>query len=160
MIGFILTILIFTHAASAVKTETPKAQGSGTFSFYDEGTGITHSVTYTSSVKQLDNQYDGKGTFNLHSWTVGAPIDIDVFATAKADYVRIEGNTAIFGGFITESNDPELIGEYLGFYIVDNNPDRVASLSGPDKANVISRLIPDWFDLYGVSIVKGNIKIS
>jgi hypothetical protein len=160
MIGFVLAILIFTHTVSAVKPETLKAQGSGTFSFYDEATGIRQSVTYTSSVKQLDNQYNGKGTFTVHSLTVGAPTNINVFATAKADYVRIEGDTAIFGGFITETNDPDLIGHYLGVYIVDNNPDRVASLSGPDKDNIISRLTPDWFAFAGVSIVKGNIKIS
>lgn len=159
LLGTVVAILIFTQAGSA-KSEIPKAQGSGTFSFYDEETGITHSVTYTSSVKQLDDQYNGKGTFTVRAWTVGAPTNIDEFATAKADYVRIEGNTAIFGGFITETNNPGYIGDYLGVYIVDNNPDRVASKSGPYKDTVISGLTPGWFTFAGVRIVKGDIKIS
>jgi hypothetical protein len=163
LIGIIVTVFLLTQIVSA-KPAINKAQGSGTEYYYDEDDGVTYGYQYTFSVKQLDDEYNGKGVFNITTWTMENPADVNYYMKCKADYVRIEGNRAIFSGFITDSTvGPGYagqIGHYLGFYATDNSPDRVTAVLSNDKETVISSLIY-WLEDNTVQppLGQGHIKI-
>jgi hypothetical protein len=172
LISGIIAILIFTCSASAVsapeKEVIPtKVKGSGTYPITDSNGDIMGYYQYSCDVKQLDNNFNGKGTFSQAYRTVkGNPTPLNLQVTAHADYVRIEGTKAIMVGIVTKSNcGPEncpQVGEYLGTYVVDSNPDRIAGLSDTDMERLISRLTPSWFDAPwgGQYLTKGNIIIG
>jgi hypothetical protein len=172
LLGFVVAILIFSYTASAVSVpkkvvELKKVKGSGTYPITDFDGTIMGYYQYSCDVKQLDNNFNGKGTFSQAYRTVKEnPTPLNLHVTAQADYVRIEGNKAIVVGIVTEANcgleNCPQIGEYLGTYVIDSNPDRVADLSDPDRENLISRLTPSWFGAPwgGQYITKGNIIIG
>ena len=163
LIGIIVTVFLLTQIASAIPAIN-KAQGSGSEYYYDEENGVTYAYKYTFSVKQLDDNNNGKGVFNVTTWIVENPTELNYYMKCKVDYVQIEGNRAIFAGFITDSTvEPGYagqVGHYMGLYATDNSPDRVSFVLSNNKEPVISSL-NYWLEnnIVQPALDQGHIKI-
>lgn len=170
LIGIVVAILIFTCSASAVsspkKVVVPtKVKGSGLLPHFDDAGNVIGYEDHFCDVEQLDNDFNGKGTFGVSYSTVkDAPIQKNGLIIAKADYVRIEGDTAIIAGAVTKlicAPEEDCSSEkYFGAVYTDTNPDGVMLSVDTDEQRLIDNLKQSVDSSGGIfsKFSKGNMK--
>ena len=133
--------LLLTCLAAAAPTEAekggPSAGGSFQFSVAglvqtvdfdvrtDKGGATSGQLTFSGAAEIPDQDVDGAGG------DLTGGVSADVHYTARFDCLKVSGNRAVMGGFVTGSTTPAHIGQRV-LLVVEDNGEGV-SAAAPDR---------------------------
>jgi len=122
---------LFAGVANAVTVS--EATGKGAYSDTVNQVNVTVSVSFKAGIDALNNVF---GSLQVAQNGSKKSADVSYHGNVTC-YFLVNDNTAAFGGIITKSSDPTLVGQFFEVLVVDN-------LTTPDQIGIeISTRPPD-----------------